>query len=53
MDNKPLGADKDPRAPSSKKTDTVDCDACDGTGENEDYSECTFCGGEGKLTITY
>jgi RecJ-like exonuclease len=53
MDNKPPGADKDPRAPYNEKFDLVDCDVCDGTGETEDYKECTYCGGEGKLKLYY
>ena len=57
MSNKPPGADKDPRAPYNRKVEVVDCDACEGTGENEDYafnsSKCPYCNGTGELTITY
>lgn len=52
MSNKPPGADKDPRAPYNRKVEVVDCDACEGTGENEDYSVCTYCNGIGELIIT-
>lgn len=29
--------------------DAVQCDVCQGTGEDDEYAECTNCGGTGKV----
>jgi RecJ-like exonuclease len=51
MSNLPPGVSvNDPNAPwNQDDPEGVDCDVCEGTGENEDGSECENCNGEGFI----
>lgn len=48
----PPGAEHDPNAPwNQSDPETIECDVCEGTGENEDGFECENCDGEGDIVV--
>ena len=51
LSNLPPGvSENDPTAPwNQDDPEGIDCDVCQGTGENEDGSECKNCNGEGFI----